>query len=98
MNGGAEAFVEWVLAILIGLFSGWMVVSGKKTSRKTERGRKERTTGKDNSRAIQQMYEEGMEKLRKQQFLDQLYETSKSQGKIQPKSPEESRDIDEYHK
>jgi len=101
MDWAGQAVVECIMAIAFGLFIGWVIVTGIKVSRsneeRKEKRRKERTAEKDNSRAIKQIYEEGMEKLRKQQFLDQLYETSKSK----PGSSEQKTSgggIDEYHK
>ena len=57
-----------------------------------------KTQKKENSEVGSEYWKSVDAKVAKQKFLDQLYEASKSQGKTQPRSTEESRDIDEYHK
>jgi len=97
MDWATGASVEIILAIAFGCFIGWIIVTAIKSSQRREK-RMDKSRKTKESEIPSEYWKSVDEKVAKQKFLDQLYETSKLQGRAQPKSTEESGDIDEYHK
>lgn len=98
MDWATEASIQIVLALLFGLFIGWIIVETRKAIHRKEKKMDKRAEEKERDSAFQQLLKEDMEKFEKKKFLDGLYEAYKTRSNKPGESESRKKDDDEYHK